>query len=127
MAMLNMTAADLNTVIQLKDQGKIAEAWQFLGTKGDAYAFLAGEIVSSNTASMPLLAQVFYNLVRIQWDNTAGAGLWGGDVFWASTSRAQLFTNVKSIGDWYAASGTPLTMRGAANDAFYQEIERRVA
>jgi|CXWL01.1.fsa_nt_gi hypothetical protein len=83
MSVLNIIATDLARAKQLNAQGDISGAWALLGDKGDAYAFLAGKIVANNTAGMPLLAQVFYNLVRIQWDNTAGAGLWGGAIFQA--------------------------------------------
>ncbi|NCU67803.1 hypothetical protein GWK50_18440 [Acidovorax sp. 210-6] len=68
----------------MKDQGKISEAWNFLGSKGDAYAYLAGAIVADNTASMSPLARLFYEMVRSQWNNTGAGGpdgAWGGTAF----------------------------------------------
>lgn len=55
MTAINLSAADFTYLDQLaiqgvRDQSKLAEAWRFLGSKDDAYAFLAGKIVSSNTA-----------------------------------------------------------------------------
>lgn len=81
MSTLNITAEELDNLVKLKDQGKIAEAWNFLGSKGDAYAYLAGAIVSNNTADMSPIARLFYEMVRSQWGNTVGAGVWGGTVF----------------------------------------------
>jgi len=37
MSTLNITEEELNELVKLKDQGKIAEAWNYLGSKGDAY------------------------------------------------------------------------------------------
>lgn len=39
MSTLNITAQELDHLADLKDQGRIAEAWNLLGSKGDAYAF----------------------------------------------------------------------------------------
>lgn len=81
MSTLNISETELNQLIEMKDQGRIAEAWNLLGAKGDAYAFLAGAIVSDNVADMPPLARMFYEMVRSQWENSVGAGVWGGEVF----------------------------------------------
>jgi hypothetical protein len=37
MAVLHITEKELNEAIDLKNQGKIAEAWKYLGSKGDAW------------------------------------------------------------------------------------------
>lgn len=81
MATTNITAIELDKLIKMKNEGRIAEAWDFLGSKRDAYAFLAGAIVSDNTADMSPIARLFYEMVRSQWQNTVGAGVWGGQVF----------------------------------------------
>ena len=84
MSTLNITAEELGQLVKMKDQGKISEAWNFLGSKGDAYAYLAGAIVADNTASMSPLARLFYEMVRSQWNNTGAGGpdgAWGGTVF----------------------------------------------
>lgn len=84
MSTLNITAEELAKLIDMKDQGKISEAWNFLGRKGDAYAYLAGAIVADDTASMSPLARLFYEMVRSQWNNTGAGGpdgAWGGTVF----------------------------------------------
>ena len=84
MSTLNITAEELRKLIDMKDQGKISEAWNFLGRKGDAYAYLAGAIVADNTANMSPLARLFYEMVRSQWNNTGAGGpdgAWGGTVF----------------------------------------------
>ncbi|WP_037587812.1 calcium-binding protein [Stenoxybacter acetivorans] len=76
-----------DTFKDIKDKyaaGQTAEAWRILGECGDAYAFLAARIVSDDTASMPPLAKAFYEMVRIQWENTSGNGgdrIWGGKIF----------------------------------------------
>ena len=84
MSTLNITEIELKKLKDMKDQGQIAQAWDFLGRKGDAYAYLAGAIVADNTASMSPLARLFYEMVRSQWDNTGAGGpdgAWGGTVF----------------------------------------------
>src|SRR3990170_7136059 len=97
MATINLTAGDFTYLSQLAEQGKadltkVSEAWKFLGTtKNDGYAFLAASIVSNDTSTMSDVARIFYELVRIRWNNTPGAGLWGGDVF--RTVGAQHLTN----------------------------------
>lgn len=64
MATLNITADDLGTLNDMKNAGQIAEAWNFLGSKGDAYAYLAGAIVWSNVSAMSPIARIFYEMVR---------------------------------------------------------------
>jgi hypothetical protein len=81
MSTLNITADDLKELGRLKDLGQVAQAWKLLGTKGDAYAYLAGAIVSDDTANMPGIARWFYEMVRYQWENTGLAGVWGGTEF----------------------------------------------
>lgn len=84
MTVLNITADDLKLARQLLARGDLAgvsAAWAMLGEKGDAYGFLASKVVASDTAGMHWLARVFYELVHIQWTNTAGAGLWGDTTF----------------------------------------------
>ena len=84
MSILNITEKELADLVDMKNQGKISEAWNFLGSKGDAYAYLAGAIVADNTASMSPLARLFYEMVRSQWNNTGAGGpdgAWGGTVF----------------------------------------------
>lgn len=90
-----------NEMLQLRDwanQGMIAEAWDFLGSKGDAYAFLAGAIVSEDTAAMHSIALMFNEMVRSQWENTAGAGVWGGEVF-LDVGKRHLENYLKLLGD----------------------------
>ena len=74
MSTLNITAEELDNLVKMKDQGKISEAWNLLGSKGDAYAYLAGAIVADNTASMSPLTHLFYEMVRSQWENTGAGG-----------------------------------------------------
>ena len=74
MSILNITEKELADLVDMKNQGKISEAWNFLGSKGDAYAYLAGAIVADNTASMSPLARLFYEMVRSQWNNTGAGG-----------------------------------------------------
>ena len=42
MSTLNITADELADLVTMKDEGLVAEAWNYLGSKGDAYAYLAG-------------------------------------------------------------------------------------
>ena len=81
MATLNITAAELRDLQTKAANGQVTEAWAFLGSKGDAYAYLASKIVASDTGSMSPIARMFYEMVRSQWENTVGAGVWGGSVF----------------------------------------------
>lgn len=63
------------------NQSKISEAWAFLGARGDSYAYLAAKVVTDNTSSMGVIQRLFYEMVRLQWDNTVGTGVWGTQVF----------------------------------------------
>lgn len=88
----------------MKNNGQVADAWKFLGSKGDAYAFLAGEIVSNNTLVMSPVARLFYEMVRSQWENTVGAGVWGGTVF-LGVGKVHLENYLKLLNDSPAATG----------------------
>lgn len=83
MTTLNITEDELNRLRTklANNQISVTEVWAFLGSKGDAYAYLASKIVASDTSTMSPIARLFYEMVRSQWENTEGAGVWGSAVF----------------------------------------------
>ena len=123
MSILNITAKELTDLFDMKDAGQVADAWNFLGSKGDAYAFLAGAIVSDNTAVMSPIARLFYEMVRNQWENTVGAGVWGGTVF-KGTAQRHLENYLNLLNANPAPDGNGYTLPDTIQiEASYREAE----
>ena len=93
MSTLNITEIELKKLKDLKDQGKISEAWNFLGSKGDAYAYLAGAIVADNTG-IDTLADSGDNTIKEGGQTVSDpfsrvAGM-GGDIYYSADKTYQL-------------------------------------
>ncbi len=89
MATIKLNQDEFLELKSWNDNGDVARVWNYLGSKGDAYAFLAGPIVDDDVDGMDFFSRYFYEMVRSHWQNTGvgegGSGaednVWGGPVF----------------------------------------------
>ena len=72
----NLESSDIAHLKSLKDQGKVAEAWQYLASKGDSYADDAAAVTGLPTTPIGMVMNI---LVKQHWLNTAGAQAYQDD------------------------------------------------
>ncbi len=74
-----LSSEDLDLLSQLGEEMRISEAWAYLAEKGDAYAVLAADVVSSEPAT--LVGRLFHYMVELQWTNSVGFAVYDSPVF----------------------------------------------
>jgi|GEM_PF-2806836 len=83
MSTINLTQQELDNLVDLKNQGKLSQAWTVLGQKGDAYGFVADHLLSENTNKFSP-GGMFLEMERVNWKNYGvgkDRGVWGGDTY----------------------------------------------
>jgi|GEM_PF-4695148 len=109
----HLSKNDLDMLISLAIKGKPLEGWKKLAELGDQYSDDAYNVVKKNRR---FPASLFYNLVKANWENTAGSEAYEKRFNSFAVQHFRQYVSILSSGYWPDAEQICLSYRKSAQD-----------